>query len=149
MKTNCARGGNRGGLHSAAAVLLAALIGGCGGGGATDASGPGHVANSNVTLTISPTSLTLVQGKSGTATLTLSRNGSGAQGTVTIVVPVLSRGVTATYDPPSLAPGVSSTVVTLTAASDADIASSTPYFAALVGSDTLGTEGPWPSLSLS
>jgi len=150
MTTSFARVGNRGGLHCAVAVILVALVGGCGGGGdTTDGSGPGHVPNSDATLTISPTSLTLIQGKSATATLTLERKGSGSQGTVTIVVPVLSRGVTATFDPPSLAPGVSSTVVTLTAASDADIATSTPGFVPLVGSDTLGTEGPWPSLTLT
>ena len=74
-----------------------AFVGGCGGGDTTDSSGPGHVPNSDATLTISPTSLTLIQGKSATATLTLSRKGSGSQGTVTIVAPVLSRGVTATF----------------------------------------------------
>jgi len=103
------------------------------------------------TVTISPASLSVVQGKSATATVTLVRNGSAAQGaTVTFVIPFLSKGLTAAFDPPSLAPGVSSTTVTIAAASDADIVTSEhPNLVPLVGHDTLGLNGTTPSINLA
>jgi hypothetical protein len=148
---NDARVGNRSALQFAVVAVLLAFIGGCGGGDTTGTGGSTGFVGDKSTLTISPTSLTVVQGKSATATLTLVRNGSAAQGaTVNFVVQGLSKGLTATFDPPSLLPGTSSTTVTIAATSDADIVpSEQPFFVPLVGSDTLGITGGAPSLTIT
>jgi Divergent InlB B-repeat domain len=151
MHINDARAGNRGALQLAAATVLLAFIGGCGGGDSTGTSGSTGFVGDKSTLTISPTNLTVVQGKSATATLTLVRTGSAAQGaTVNFAVQGLSKGLTATFNPPSLPPGTSSTTVTIAAASDADVVTGAqPFFVALVGSDTLGITGGAPSLTVT
>ncbi|HEY2164008.1 MAG TPA: hypothetical protein VGH04_08465, partial [Gemmatimonadaceae bacterium] len=150
MNMNDAHVGNRGALQFAAAAVLLAFIGGCGGGDTTGTGATGFVGDKS-TVTISPTSLTIVQGKSATATLTLVRNGSAAQGaTVNFVALGLSKGLTATFGPPTLPPGTSSTTVTIAAATDADIVpSEQPNFLPLVGSDTLGFSGASPSLIIT
>ncbi len=128
-----------------------AFIGGCGGGatGIGGDSGSGMVG-ADSRLTISPSTMVVVQGKSAQATLTLTRVGKAAENaSVHIIVPVLSKGLAATFDPATLAPGVSTTTVTIAADIDADIASSHPIFIPFVGSDTLGTTGGLPAISLA
>jgi hypothetical protein len=149
MNTNGARPAIRGALHSAATILLATSIAGCGGGDSTATSDvpPGFIA-SDVTITISPTSLVLVQGKSVTATVTLTRKGSGSQGTIDLVIPGLPTGVTATFNPASLPAGVSSSILTVAAATDANIVTVTPPILALINGDTLAIDGPPTNFTL-
>ncbi len=150
MEMDDVRREKRGALRVASAILILTMAAACGGSDSTDAGSAGFVGD-NSSVTISPTTLTVVQGKSATATLTLVRSAGAAQGaTVTFVVPSLTKGLTATFNPPSLPPGVSSTILTIAAASDADIVpSEQPFFVPLVGNDTLGLSGSAPSLTLT
>jgi hypothetical protein len=150
MNLNRTRLDRRGVFNSAAAMLIVAFAAGCGGGGDSTGTGdlpPGFIPG-NATIAVSPTSLTLVQGKSVTATVTLTRNGAGSQKTIDLATSVLTTGVTATFNPASLAPGVSSSIVTFAAAANANIVTITPSVLALIGGDTLAIDGPGPAITL-
>src|SRR5512146_3195606 len=126
-----------------ACAMAASALAACGGGDSSSGVGPDGKVHQGVgvsgTLTVSPTDVTIVQGKTATVTLTLSLKGP-SPGTITFAT-ALTPGISASYDPPSLA-GSGSTTVTLTAASNADILSgATPFFVGFVGKDTLLLDG--------
>jgi hypothetical protein len=136
----------------ATVIAVAGPLVGCGGGDSAGGTGPDGKVHQGIgvsgTLTISPTSLTLVQGQSGTTTLSLALKGS-SPGTITLGVNGLPPGITATFNPATLT-GSGSSTVTLTAASNANILSGAmPYFAGLVGTDSLLLDGFLPSLNLT
>ena len=148
MNRSSGRAGGAVVVRVIACAVFAGAIAACGG----DSNGVGpdgqvhHGVGVSGTLSVSPTSVTLVQGRSATVTLTLSLKGP-SPGAITFASR-LSRGVTATYNPPSLN-GSGSTTVTLAAASDADIVSTTPFFVGFVGTDTLVLDGLSPSINLT
>ncbi|MGH7617177.1 MAG: hypothetical protein ACREPM_08125, partial [Gemmatimonadaceae bacterium] len=124
-----------------AGVAIAGVALGCGGGDSGGGVGPDGNVHQGVgvsgTMTVSPASLTLVQGQSATATLTLSLKGS-SPGTITFGMSAAS-GITASFNPASLT-GSGSTTVTLAVASDAPIinqSGASVYFVGFVGTDTL------------
>jgi hypothetical protein len=86
-------------------ALLAAIA--CGDGG----SGP----TGSITATVSPTSLTLAQGGSGTVTVTLTRGG-GFSEVVNLTVEGMPTGVTATVAPTQLTGTTTSAVVAVNVA---------------------------------
>ncbi len=132
------------------AMATGAIVG-CGGADSSSGVGPDGQVHQGIgvsgTLTVSPTSVTLVQGQSATVTLTLSLKGK-SPGTITFGVSPMA-GVSASFNPLSLT-GSGSTTVTLTAASNANIvAGATPYFAGFVGADTLLLDGLAPTINLT
>jgi len=134
-----------------ACLVAAGAFSACGGGDGSSGVGPDGKVHQGVgvsgTLSVSPTDVTIVQGKTATVTLTLSLKGP-SPGTITFAS-ALTPGVSASYDPPSLS-GSGSTTVTLTAASNADILSgATPYFVGFVGKDTLLLDGLAPHITLT
>lgn len=132
-------------------AMAAGALASCGGGDGSSGVGPDGKVHQGVgvsgTLSVSPTDVTIVQGKTATVTLTLSLKGP-SPGTITFAT-ALTPGISASYDPPSLT-GSGSTTVTLTAASNADILSgATPYFVGFVGKDTLVLDGFAPHINLT
>jgi uncharacterized membrane protein len=93
----------------AAFALLAAIA--C---GDDDGSGP----TGSISLTASPTSLTLAQGASGTVNVTLARGG-GFSNPVNVTVEGLPTGVTATVAPTQLTGTTTSALITVNVASTA------------------------------
>jgi hypothetical protein len=93
-------------VHSIAAMLLAASLATCNAIGLTGGGG----RNS---LTVSPSALTVAQGRSGTVTITLSRstrsNGAVSLGFTADAPP----GTTLTFDPPSLSGSTVSSTLTV------------------------------------
>lgn len=133
-------------------VALACGLAGCGGGDSGAGVGPDGKVHQGVgvsgSMTISPTSLTVVQGQSGTATLTLALKGQ-SPGTITLAGSSLPAGVTATFSPPTLT-GSGSSTVTIAAASNAPVLTGLqPFFVGFVGSDTLLLDGAAPSLNIT
>ena len=107
---------------SAAAGTYAVTVTGTGGGATESAIVSFTVsASSGATfaLTSSPTSLSVVQGSSGTSTITSTISG-GFNGSITFSDSGLPTGVTASFAPATIAaPGSGSTTLTLTASSSA------------------------------
>jgi hypothetical protein len=96
-------------------------------------------------MTVSPTTATLVQGGSVTATLTLALKGP-SPGTIRFMAIGPGLGVSAAFNPPTVN-GSGSTTVTLTAASDASIVTGASMsFFGMVGSDTLVLDGFAPHI---
>lgn len=91
-----------------AALTLVAAVG-CGGGGGE--AGP----VGSVSVTVSPTSLTLPQGGNGTVTVTLTRGGGFAD-PVNVSVEGLPAGVTASLSPAQLTGSTTQAVVTVNVA---------------------------------
>ena len=92
------------------------------GAGVTNATATGSLtvnAAPNFTLTVDPTTLSIAQGATGTADVTITRTG-GFTGPVTLTVANLPTGVTAEFDDP--APTGDEAVLTLTVAANAAIA---------------------------
>jgi photosystem II stability/assembly factor-like uncharacterized protein len=77
--------------------------------GEGDPSGPA----ASIQVAVSPATLTLEQGQSGTVTLTLTRGG-GFSGTVSVAVSGLPAGVTASVSPSPLTGATTSAIVTVT-----------------------------------
>jgi hypothetical protein len=139
------------GARVIACAMAASALAACGGGDGSSGVGPDGKVHQGVgvsgTLSVSPTDVTIVQGKTATVTLTLSLKGP-SPGTMTFAT-ALPPGISASYEPPSLT-GSGSTTVTLTAASNADIVSgATPNFVGFVGKDTLLLDGFAPHINLT
>jgi hypothetical protein len=106
-------------------MVLVGILTSCGGGGGDSGDPTNPDSKAGVTLSISPSNLTLPQGKSGTVAVTVTRS-SGLKGVLTPVISNLPAEITGTFDPPSLAEGVSATTLTVAVGSNAAVASATP-----------------------
>ncbi len=97
----------------ASAVLLTAVLAACGGGGDGGTTNPPPSVG-DFGLTLSSTTLSVVQGGTSTLTASVARTGSFT-GTVDISAEGLPAGVTASFNPSTVGAGVTSTVLTVTA----------------------------------
>jgi len=113
-------------------VGLAVLLAGCGGG----SSSGGGVGD--FTLTISPTTLKVSQGTTGTITVTISDQ-NGFSGSVTPSASGLPTGVTAAFSP---TPATTSTTLTLTATPTATLGKATVTITGVSGSVASTTTFP-------
>jgi alpha-tubulin suppressor-like RCC1 family protein len=91
-------------------ALALALGAGCGG----DDGGPTDPQTGSISISLSPTSVSLVQGESGTTTVMLTRSG-GFTGAVELSLEGAPGGVTETFSPATIAPGATSSTLTLAA----------------------------------
>lgn len=96
------------------AALFTAALAACGGGGDGGTTNP-PPAVGDFGLTLSSTTLSVVQGGTTTLTASVARTGSFT-GTVDISAEGLPAGVTASFNPSTVGAGVTSTVLTVTAA---------------------------------
>jgi len=91
-------------------ALALALGAGCGG----DDGGPTDPETGSISIALSPTSMSLVQGESGTTTVALTRGG-GFTGAVDLSLEGAPAGVTGTFSPATIASGGTSSTLTLAA----------------------------------
>lgn len=96
------------------AAIFTAALAACGGGGDGGTTNP-PPAVGDFGLTLSSTTLSVVQGGTTTLTASVARTGSFT-GTVDISAEGLPAGVTASFNPSTVGAGVTSTVLTVTAA---------------------------------
>ena len=131
-------------------VVMAGALAGCGGGaGDSITVSPGFATKVSGVLSISATSLTVVQGQSGTVTLTLTRKGQ-TTGAVNLKVFGVPETVTQTFDPPSFAAGSSSSsTLTLAVGNSTVIGTYSIQFLPFIGTDTLAQDAPTPTLTLT
>jgi len=96
-------------------VLALAAFAACGGGGdgTTDPTPSGSFS-----VSLSPSTLNVVPGSTGSVTATIARTGSFT-GTVTLSVEGLPTGVTGAFNPASITSGTTSTTLTVNAAANA------------------------------
>ncbi|HEX7052002.1 MAG TPA: hypothetical protein VF188_17470 [Longimicrobiales bacterium] len=95
-------------------ALALALVAGCG----SDDPGPTDPETGSISIGLSPTSVSVVQGQSGTTTVTLTRGG-GFSGAVELSLEGAPGGVTGTFSPATIAPGATSSTLTLAVAATA------------------------------
>ena len=100
--------------RSTSAALLTAFLAACGGGGDGGTTNP-PPAPGDFGLTLSSTTLSVVQGGTSTLTASVARTGSFT-GTVDVSAEGLPTGVSASFNPATVGAGVTSTVLTVTAA---------------------------------
>ena len=95
-------------------ALALALAAACSG----DDAGPTDPETGSISIALSPTSVSLAQGQSGTTTVTLMRSG-GFSGAVELSLEGAPGGVTGTFSPSTIAPGATSSTLTLAVAATA------------------------------
>ena len=100
--------------RSAAPLIVGIVLAACSSAASSTTQPP---PTPSIDLSLSPATVSVSQGQSGTATATVNR--TNFTGSVTLAAEGLPTGVTASFNPPSLANGVGSSVVTLTAAQSA------------------------------
>jgi hypothetical protein len=110
----------------------------CAGGDSGNATDPNSQAG--ISYTLSPSKLTVVQGQSGTVTVTVTRSG-GAKGTLTLVVEGLPPELTATFNPASLPDGVSTATLTIAASTSSGPGTSTLSIGATLGGARVNLNG--------
>ena len=96
-------------------VLLAVFLSACGGGGGDGGAGP-QPTPGDFTIALSPATLSIVQGESGTVTATVSRTGSFTSA-VTLSAENVPTGLTPTFNPNVVAAGATSVTLAVGAAS--------------------------------
>jgi hypothetical protein len=102
-------------------LLVAAFAASCGSDGTT---GPGGNNQGGFTITLSANALTVAQSGNGTITITVTRTGTFT-GAVTLSAGGLATGVTAAFDPATIAAGQNSSTLTLSAGSTSAAGNST------------------------
>jgi len=98
-------------------VAAAAALAACGGGGDDAPTGTGG-QTPTLSLSLSPTTLSVAQSGSGTVGVTIARGG-GLTANVDLSIEGAPTGVTGTFSPASLANGVTASTLTLNASSTA------------------------------
>ncbi|MBL0169478.1 MAG: hypothetical protein IPP90_01955 [Gemmatimonadaceae bacterium] len=105
--------------RTAIGLFVAAVLLGCGGG-----DGPVTPAPTPAIAVAVGSSLSAVRGASGNATVTVTRSG-GYAGTITLTASGMPSGVTATFDPATLAGTATTSALTVTVSGGAVVAIST------------------------
>jgi hypothetical protein len=85
-------------------------------GGSVDTSPPPADSNGSIALTVSPTTIVETPSGSAATTVTIVRNG-GFSGSVSLAVPDIPAGLSATFAAPTLSPSETSTGLTIAASS--------------------------------
>ncbi|HKW09622.1 MAG TPA: hypothetical protein VJO33_04535, partial [Gemmatimonadaceae bacterium] len=114
--------------RGAAALIVGIVLAACSSSGSNTTQPP--PATPSIDISLSPTAVSVSQGQSGTATATVNR--TNFTGSVTLTAEGLPTGVSASFNPPSLANGVASSVLTLTAAASAPPTNLVPLSARVV-----------------
>ena len=99
-------------VHARVVALLSCFLTACGGGG-TDASG----GNGTVSISVTPATLTVFQGATTTATVTVARN--NYTDALTLTDSGAPSGVTVSFNPPVLSGSTLSSTLTVTATATA------------------------------
>jgi uncharacterized repeat protein (TIGR02543 family) len=99
-------------LFTTAVLTCASAFAGCGGSGGADPTNPGSPAG--ITYSVSPNTLVLAPGQSGTVVFTVTRN-PDFQGEINLGLGGLFGDVTGIFNPPTLVHGATSTTLTITA----------------------------------
>lgn len=95
------------------AILLAVLVSACGGGGGDGGTGPVvQPPSGDFAITLSPTTLSIVQGESGTVTAAVARSGNFT-GAVTLSAENVPTGLTPAFAPNVVAAGATSVTLTV------------------------------------
>ena len=107
------------------ALLFAFSASACGGGGdATGGTGPGPTTPTGSFGITSASGVSIAQGASGTATITVARSGAFS-GAVSLVASGLAAGVTATFNPSTIAAGQTTSTLTLTTTTASPVGTTT------------------------
>jgi trimeric autotransporter adhesin len=104
-----------------ASAVFAWAVAACGGGDGGTTPPP---AGGSIGVTLSSTGLSVQQGTSGSVTVTVSRSGSFS-GSIELTAESAPPGVTASFSPASVASGLASSALTVTAATTAAAGSAT------------------------
>ncbi len=99
-------------LFTIQVLMIAIAVAGCGAAGGNDPTNPDSEAG--ITFTVSPNTLLLAPGQSGTVLITVTRS-SNFKGEIALAVGGLFNDVAAAFSPASLPEGTTSTTLTVTA----------------------------------
>jgi hypothetical protein len=130
-----------------AILTVASAVAACVGAGGTDPTNPNSEAG--ITYAVSPNTLLLAPGQSGTALVTVTRS-SNFKGEIALALGGLFQDVTATFSPASLTEGTTSTTVTITAGTGgANFGTMTLSVEPSIGGKQVNVNGTPPAFSVT
>jgi len=131
----------------ATATLTTAVLAACGGAGGSDPTNPDSPAG--ITYTVSPSTLLLAPGQSGTVLVTVTRS-TDFKGDLTLDLGGLFQDVTATFSPATLPVGSTSSTLTITAGTGgANFGTMTLDLLALLGGKRVNLNGTPPTFTVT
>lgn len=135
-------------LFATAMLTIVGTVAGCGGAGA-DSNPTNPDSQAGITYTVSPNTLLLAPGQSGTVVFTVTRS-PDFSGDLSLALSGLNSDDTGTFSPASLSQGTTSSTLTITAGTSGSNFGTLPLFLqASLGGQRVNINGTPPALSLT